>query len=129
MTLPASAKELKAEVSTTSVTVIVIVCVLELLAGSIAVKTKSYTLFPPLSEGASKLGEVLNLTKAVTESDVTMLNKAASAPDEIVTVADSETTIVAALEDVAKFSAAENEEEVVKVGGVVSAAALATIVT
>ena len=51
-----------------------------------------------------------------------MLNKAASAPDEIVTVADSETFIVAAFAEVAMFSAAENEVEEVKVGGVVSGA-------
>jgi hypothetical protein len=76
---------------------------------------------PPLSEGDSKLGEVLNLIKAVTVSEVTMLNSAASTPDEIVTVADSETLIVAALAEVAMFSAAENEEDEVKVGVVVSA--------
>jgi hypothetical protein len=39
--LPLKAKELKAEVSTTSVTVIVIVCVPALLAKSVAVKTRS----------------------------------------------------------------------------------------
>jgi hypothetical protein len=39
--LPLNAKELKAEVSTTSVTVIVIVCVPALLAKSVAVKTRS----------------------------------------------------------------------------------------
>jgi hypothetical protein len=77
-------------------------------------------LFPPLSDGASKSGDVLNLIKTVTESEVMMLNKAASAPDEIVTVADSETLIVAALADVAMFSAAEKEVDEVKVGGVVS---------
>ena len=49
-----------------------------------------------------------------------MLNKEASAPDEIVTVADSETLIVAALADVAMFSATENDEDEVKVGAVVS---------
>jgi len=38
---PLNAKELKAEVSTTSVTVIVIVCVPALLAVSVAVKTRS----------------------------------------------------------------------------------------
>jgi hypothetical protein len=38
---PLKAKELKAEVSTTSVTVIVIVCVPALLAKSVAVKTRS----------------------------------------------------------------------------------------
>jgi hypothetical protein len=43
-----------------------------------------------------------------------------SAPDEIVTVADSETRIVAAVAEVAMFSAAENEEDEVKVGAVVS---------
>jgi hypothetical protein len=52
-----------------------------------------------------------------------MLKRAASAPDEIVTVADSETRIVAAVADVAMFSAAENVDEEVKVGGVVSGAA------
>ena len=75
---------------------------------------------PPTSAGASKSGDVLNLIKTVTESEVMMLNKAASAPDEIVTVADSETLIVAALADVAIFSATEKDEEEVKVGAVVS---------
>ena len=51
-----------------------------------------------------------------------MLKRAASAPEEIVTVADSETWIVAAVADVAMFSAAENVEDEVKVGAVVSAA-------
>ena len=51
-----------------------------------------------------------------------MLNKAASDPAEIVIVADSEILIVAALEEVAMFSSAENVEEDVKVGGVVSGA-------
>ncbi len=60
---------------------------------------------------------------AVLVSDREMLNLAASAPDEIVTVADSETRIVAAVADVAMFSAAENEDEDVKVGAVVSGAA------
>ena len=60
--------------------------------------------------------------KAVTESDVMMLKRAASTPDEIVTVADSETLIVAALAEVKMFSAAEKEEDEVKVGGVVSGA-------
>ena len=49
-----------------------------------------------------------------------MLKRAASAPDEIVTVADSEMRIVAAVADVAMFSAAENEEDDVKLGAVVS---------
>jgi hypothetical protein len=75
---------------------------------------------PPLSEGASKLGEVLNLIKTVTVSEVIMLNKDASTPDEIVTVADSETLIVAALPEVAMFSAAENEEDEVNEGAVKS---------
>jgi hypothetical protein len=57
---------------------------------------------------------------AVLVSDLEILKRAASAPDEIVTVADSETRIVAAVADVAMFSAAENEDEDVKVGGVVS---------
>ena len=77
---------------------------------------------PPTSAGASKSGDVLNLIKTVIESEVMMLNKAASEPAEIVTVADSETLIVAALAEVAMFSAAENEVEEVKVGGVVSGA-------
>ena len=77
-------------------------------------------MLAPTSLGASKLGDALNLINAVTESEVMMLNKAASEPAEIVTVADSETLIVAALEEVAMFSAAENVEEDVKVGGVVS---------
>ena len=53
-------------------------------------------------------------------SDREILKRAASAPDEIVTVADSETRIVAAVSDVAMFSAAENEEDDVKVGAVAS---------
>ena len=83
----------------------------------------------PTSAGASKSGETLNLTIAVLVSDLVILNLAASAPDEIVTVADSETWIVATVAEVAMFSAAENEEDEVKVGGVVSGAARATIVT
>ena len=75
---------------------------------------------PPTSAGASKLGETLNLIIAVLVSDQEILKRAASAPDEIVTVADSETRIVAAVADVAMFSAAENEDEDMKVGGVVS---------
>jgi hypothetical protein len=59
---------------------------------------------------------------AVFVSDLAMLKRAASAPEEIVTVADSETRIVAAVADVAMFSAAENEEDDVKVGAVVSGA-------
>ena len=57
---------------------------------------------------------------AVSVSDLAMLKRAASAPEEIVTVADSETRIVATVTEVAMFSAAENEDEDVKVGGVVS---------
>ena len=83
---------------------------------------------PPTSAGASKSGEALNLMIAVLVSDLVILNLAASAPDEIVTVADSETWIVAAVADVAMFSAAENVEEEVNVGGVVSGAT-AVIVT
>ena len=71
--------------------------------------------------GISKSGVTLNLIIAVSVSEREILKRAASAPDEIVTVADSETRIVAAVADVAMFSAAENEEEV-KVGAVVSAA-------
>jgi hypothetical protein len=77
-------------------------------------------LLPPLSEGDSKLGDALNLIKAVTVSEVTMLKRPASTPDEIVTVADSETLIVAALAEVAMFSAAEKEVDEVKVGAVTS---------
>jgi hypothetical protein len=80
-------------------------------------------LLPPLSIGTSKSGVTLNLIIAVSVSEREILKRAASAPDEIVTVADSETRIVAAVADVAMFSAAENEEEV-KVGAVVSAAAV-----
>ena len=53
-------------------------------------------------------------------SDLEILNLAASTPDEIVTVADSDTRIVAAVAEVAMFSETEKEEEA-KVGGVVSA--------
>jgi hypothetical protein len=80
-------------------------------------------LLPPLSIGTSKSGVTLNLIIAVSVSERELLKRAASAPDEIVTVADSETRIVAAVAVVAMFSAAENEEEV-KVGAVVSAAAV-----
>ena len=77
-------------------------------------------MFPPLSDGDSKSGDVLNLIKTVTESEVMMLKRPASTPDEIVTVADSETLIVAALADAAMFSATEKEVDEVKVGAVVS---------
>ena len=59
---------------------------------------------------------------AVLVSDLEILKRAASAPDEIVTVADSDTRMVAAVADVAMFSAAENDEDDVKVGAVVSGA-------
>jgi hypothetical protein len=49
-----------------------------------------------------------------------MLNTDESDPAEIVTVADSESLIVAALAEVAMFSAAENVEDEVKVGAVLS---------
>ena len=49
-----------------------------------------------------------------------MLNKDASAPDEIVMVADSEDLIVAAVEEVVVFSATVKASVEVKVGGVVS---------
>jgi hypothetical protein len=75
---------------------------------------------PPLSAGASKLGEVLNVIRAVLVSDLVISKSVRSAPDEIVTVAESETRIVAAVAEVAMFSAAENEEDEVKVGAVVS---------
>ena len=65
---------------------------------------------------------------AVLVSDLAMLKRAASAPDEIVTVADSETWIVAAVADVAMFSAAENVEDEVNVGAVVSGATSISIV-
>ena len=83
---------------------------------------------PPTSAGASKSGEALNLIIAVFVSDRAILNLAASAPEDIVTVADSETRIVAAVAEVAMFSAAENVEDEVKVGAVVSGAT-AVIVT
>jgi hypothetical protein len=51
-----------------------------------------------------------------------MLNTDASDPAEIVTVADSETLIVAALAEVAMFSAAEKDEGEVKVGALKSGA-------
>jgi hypothetical protein len=79
-------------------------------------------LLAPTSEGASKSGGALNLINAVIESEVMILNKDASAPEEIVTVADSETLTVAALAEVAMFSAAEKDEDEVKVGAVVSGA-------
>ena len=66
---------------------------------------------------------------AVFVSDLAMLKRAASAPEEIVTVADSETLIVAAVADVAMFSAAENVDEDVKVGAVISGVDDTEIVT
>jgi hypothetical protein len=66
---------------------------------------------------------------AVLVSDREMLNLAASAPEEIVTVADSETWIVAAVAEVAMFSAAENEEDEVNVGAVLSTTIALVIVT
>jgi hypothetical protein len=56
-----------------------------------------------------------------------MLNLAASAPDEIVTVADSETWIVAAVAEVAMFSAAEKVEDELNVGALKSGAYRMTI--
>ena len=85
-------------------------------------------LLPPTSAGASKSGETLNLMIAVLVSDLAMLNRAASAPDEIVTVADSETRMVAAVADVAMFSDTEKVDEDVKVGGVVSGVDVSVIV-
>ncbi len=70
------------------------------------------------------MGEALNLIKAVTVSEFEIVNRAASAPDEIVTVADSETLMVAAAVDIEMFSAAEKNNEEVKVGAVVSGAEL-----
>jgi hypothetical protein len=66
---------------------------------------------------------------AVLVSDLVILKRAASAPEDIVTVADSETWIVAAVADVAMFSAAENVEEDVNVGAVVSGDDVSVIVT
>jgi hypothetical protein len=57
-------------------------------------------------------------------SEFEIVNKDASTPDEIVTVADSETLMVAAAVDIEMFSAAENDDEEVKVGAVVSGAEL-----
>ena len=71
----------------------------------------------------------MNLMIAVLVSDLAMLKRAASAPEEIVTVADSETRIVAAVADVAMFSAAENEDDEVKVGAVISGVDDTEIVT
>ncbi|CAB4738116.1 unannotated protein [freshwater metagenome] len=65
---------------------------------------------------------------AVSVSDREMLNLAASAPEDIVTVADSETLIVAAVAEVAMFSAAENEDNEVKVGVVVSGATAVIVI-
>ncbi len=74
------------------------------------------------------MGEALYLIKPVTVSELEIVNRAASAPDEIVTVADSETLIVAAAEVIAMFSAAEKDEEEVKEGAVVSGVEINSIV-
>jgi hypothetical protein len=79
-------------------------------------------LSPPLSEGASKFGEVLNFIKTVTLSEKKMSKSDASVPEEIVKVESSETMIVAAVTDVAIFSTTEKDEDEVKEGGVVSGA-------
>ena len=64
---------------------------------------------------------------AVFVSNREILKRAASAPEEIVTVADSDTRIVAAVADVAMFSLTVNVEDEVKVGAVVSGAADTTV--
>ena len=66
------------------------------------------------------MGDDLNLISAVAVSEFAIVKSDASAPDEIVTVADSESLIVAAAAVIAMFSAAENEVEDVKVGAVLS---------
>jgi hypothetical protein len=57
---------------------------------------------------------------AVFVSDLVMLNLEASMPEEILTVADSDTRIAAAVAEVKMFSATEISEEDVNVGAVVS---------
>ncbi len=64
----------------------------------------------------------------MTVSELEIVNKAASTPDEMVTVADSETLIVAAAVDIDMFSAAEKDEEEVKVGAMVSGVEINSIV-
>ena len=66
-TPPAKANELKAEVSTTSVTVIVIAKFVALPAASVALMVMSYTLFAPTSVGASKFGARLKVITPVLE--------------------------------------------------------------
>ncbi len=74
----------------------------------------------PTSLGASKLGDVKNLIRAVVLSEVIIVKRAESVPEVIVIVEDSLTVIVAALVEVEVFSAIENEVELVKVGAVES---------
>jgi len=72
------------------------------------------------SEADSKFGDDLNFTSAVTESVLEIVNRLESFPLEIVTVADSESLIVAAAVEIAVFSAKLKEEDEVKVGAVAS---------
>jgi hypothetical protein len=74
----------------------------------------------PTSVGDSKFGELRNLILAVTLSEKTRENKAESEPELIVMVDDSLTVIVAALPEIAVFSAKEKVVALVKVGAVVS---------
>jgi hypothetical protein len=54
-------------------------------------------------------------------SEKKMLKSAASTPEEIVIVADSDTRMVAAVAELDTFSAIEKEDDEVNTGGVVSA--------
>ena len=62
-------------------------------------------LLPPESTGPSKSGDALNRIYALAVSTRIMSNRSRSAPLAIVNVDDSLTMIVAALNDVAMFSA------------------------
>jgi hypothetical protein len=77
-------------------------------------------LLTPTSDGASKFGDERKRIKAVFVSDLTIEKSPESEPELIVIVTDSERTIVAALRDVAPFSANEKDALFVKVGAVVS---------
>jgi hypothetical protein len=68
------------------------------------------------------LGIAAKRILAVTLSEVTRVKRAESVPEVMVIVEDSFTVIVAALVDVAVFSAMEKVVEFVKVGAVVSKA-------
>jgi hypothetical protein len=77
-------------------------------------------LSPPESAGDSKLGEAANRILADCESLKVIVNRAESAPPEIVIVADSDARIIATLVEIETFSTVEKDVAEVIVGAVLS---------